>query len=181
MQEATALETAYWIRITDFSKRPAAPINQLPEVTVKEGGLQRIAIDSPVNQPGWGTTKECFIVTTQTGINGTKRVFPHNLQIKAQTSKTLGNVKHWRALVDGTQNPTNCSSPSIRISSAETRRIRLTLTEVEDYVTGGSDISSQHACNPGAMLDLRRSAVGLRTICNLSEDTALYRKLFRRS
>ena len=110
------------------------------------GGLQSITIDIPVNREDWAFTDQFAIVATLTGSNGTKSVFAHEFQIKAQTSTNMGSVKHWRDLVNGTQNCTNCQSLSISVLPADTKRIRISMSFVgEILVASAIYLVSMHA------------------------------------
>ena len=101
-------------------------------------GLQSITIDLGINQADWATSNEYSVVALLTGKNGSNQVVAHEFEISAQTANRLGSVKHFRDLVNGTQNCTNCQSLSLSILPARTMRVRISLSAAQDFLVGAA-------------------------------------------
>ena len=70
----------------------------------------------------------------------------HDFEISAQTAKTLGSVKHWRDMVNGTQNCTDCQSSSISVLPAQTMRLKVSLKAVKELLVGAAIYLFIYAC-----------------------------------
>ena len=101
-------------------------------------GLQSITIDLGINRADWGISNEYSVVALLTGNNGTNQVMAHEFEISAQTANRLGSVKHFRDLVNGTQNCTNCESLSLSVLPAQTMRLRISLSAAQDFLVGAA-------------------------------------------
>ena len=118
-------------RETPTSCASAASVDQ-------QCGLQSITIDLAINQADWAISNEYSVAALLTGKNGTRQIMAHEFEISAQTANRLGSVKHFRALVNGTKNCTNCESLSLSILPAETMRLRISFSAAMDLLVGAA-------------------------------------------